>query len=139
VRADGRLVSGPSLSCRVAKTDVDLDTDTQAKLSTALTTNAPKPAHRVADGAQLYCGASVLKNTPRFSAWDQVRSNVFKDRIFWLLRMVGSTRPRFRVREIEHRHEAAEPNQINARFLMSPICQTKCVNAVRRDNHLVKD
>ena len=75
MRADGRLVSGPSLSCRVAKTDVDLDTDLQAKLSTALTTTAPKPAHRVADGAQLYCGASVLKNTPRFCAWDVSKSS----------------------------------------------------------------
>jgi hypothetical protein len=73
------------------------------------------------------------------AGWDQVRSNVFPDRIFWLLQLVGPTRPRFRVREIEHRHEAAEPNQINARFLRPPICQTKRENALRWDNHLVED
>jgi putative iron-regulated protein len=37
VRVAGRLVSGPSLSGRVARTDVDLAADTQVKLSTALT------------------------------------------------------------------------------------------------------
>jgi hypothetical protein len=73
------------------------------------------------------------------AGWEQVRSNVFPDRIFWLLRMGGATRPRFRVRKIEHRHEAAEPNQIKARFLRPPICRTKCVNALRLDNHLVDD